>query len=412
MRKSIIGATVVVLLAATPGAAQVTVATGVAADATEANSQPKMARDRHGTIYLTFVKPVDAVAQVFFASSSDDGRSWKVQPETAGRTESRFPALAIGPDNHVHLAWTRYDDRVGKVDYARFDGARWTAPQRVSPGVAYAGVPALAIDPQGQPHLVWYGIRNQALAIQTRHGSLYEILYSRFSGGHWTQPELISPGIPDSINATLAIDRGGRFHSAWYQSDLRTYQVRHAKRARAWDRPQQVSSGEDASAVAMAVGGDDAVYLVWERHENAGSRIYFAERDTQWRGQQPISSAERAATDPSIAVDDRGRIYVTWTSNDQIYLAQRDRQWLGIDRVTTQGRNDHAILASTGNVIDLMWTQQVNGERRLVFTTLTGRTNPAQSSDLRGLWAAMILALILATALWRWRRLQGARRGG
>ncbi len=407
-------AVLLLLVAANPVAAQVTVAIGVPEAATEANSQPKMARDRSGAIYLTFVKPVGGTDQVFLASSSNDGATWRVQPVTTGPTPSRFPALAIGPDNAVYLAWTQYDGGIGKVYYARFDGQRWTPPQKISPGDAYAGIPALVVDPKGQVDVVWYGIRNQAPTVQTRHGSLYEILYTTLAGGRWSEPILISPGIPDSINPALALDSRGRLHSAWYQFDLRSYQVRHSELDRTWTQPEQISRGEDASSVAMAVGRDDAIYLVWERHESAGTRIFFATRDQRWSEQQALSTAGKAADDPSIAVDARGRVYVAWASEGQIHLTRRNRtgQWLGVDLVTAEGRNDHPILASSGDNVDLLWTQQVGEERRVVFATLAGRTGPPQSAGPPPLWGVLILALIVIMALWQWRRIQAAGRGG
>lgn len=402
---TIAGMLALVLLIATPAFAQFTVATGVAEDATSANSQPKLGRDRHGTIYLAFVKPVGGFAQIFVASSADQGRTWRVQQISTGRADSRFPTLAVGEDGRVHVAWTQYDGGTGKVYYARFDGRRWTAPVRLSPGQAYAGVPAIAADRTGTPHVVWYGIRNQAPAIRTRHGSIYEILYSRVFEKRWTQPEIISPGIPDSINPTLGIDGQGRLHSAWYQFDARVYQVRYTERDRVWNQPKQISSGgDDAAAVAMAAVPDGSVYLAWERRESGGVSIYFAERHARWSGQQPIASPVREASNPSIAVDDGKRVYVVWESDGQLHLKRRDRQWLGTERLSTEGKNSYPIVSSNGSVVDLMWTQQIGGsERRLRFATIAG-TAAAQPFAARILWGAVILVLILAAALVRWRR--------
>ncbi len=396
-------AVIVLLVVAAPASAQVIVATGVADDATEANSQPKIARDHRGTIYLTFVKPVGGIAQIFLASSTDDGKSWRLQSVTTGRAESRYPALTVGPDNTVHVAWTQYEGGVGKVYYARFDGQHWTPASRISPGEVYAGIPALTIDPQGQVHVVWYGIRNQAPTVQTRHGSLYEILYTASTGRPWTAPEVISPGIPDSINPTLGIDRQGRLHSAWYQFDLRSYQVRHTMHDRTWTQPEQVSRGEDASSVAMAIDHNDTVYLVWERHEATGTRIYFAERNQRWSTQEPLSVAGRRAENPSVAVDDRGKVYVAWASEGAIHLTRRTRAWQGADRISAEGHNDHPILASNGEGVDLVWTQLAGTDRRLLYVTLGTRDGTA-SLRLPPVWGTLILVTLLMFAVWQWRR--------
>lgn len=407
MKKLIAAIVLLVLLAVAPVAAQITVATGVSDDATSANSQPKLGRDRTGTIYLTFVKPSGGSAQIFVASSRDGGRGWQVQQITSPPAYSRYPALIVGPDDRVHLAWTQYDEAVGKVYYARFDGRRWTAPVKVSPGQTYAGVPALAVDSQGIVHIVWYGIREQAPVVRTRHGSLYEILYSSFSNGRWTPPELISPGIPDSINPALVIDDRGLLHSAWYQFDLRAYQVRYTEQNRAWMFPKQISSGsDDAFAVAMTAGPEGSVYLVWERRETGGSGIYFAEHHQRWSGQQPVSAAGQPAFNPTIAVDDRNRLYVVWDSSGQIYLRRRDGQWLGTERLATEGQSTNPILSESAGVVDLMWTQRIGGENRVQFASIGGQARPLQPAPSRSPWGLVILVLILLAAVWQYRRMR------
>src|SRR5438034_7604801 len=146
----------------------------VAEDATEANSQPKIGASSHGRIYLAFEKPAAGYSQIFVALSAGSLR-WNLQHVTRARTHARYPTLAVGPDDTVHLAWTQYDGGTGHVYYARRTTRGWSAPAKVSPGNAYAGIPALAVDARGIAHMVWYGIREGAPPVPTRHGSLYEI---------------------------------------------------------------------------------------------------------------------------------------------------------------------------------------------------------------------------------------------
>jgi len=391
-----------VLTAASPAPAQTLVADDVSEDATEAASEPKIARDARGGVHLAFVKPVRGVDQVFLASSSDGGRSWRVHQHTRRAVPSRYPTLAASPSGDLHLAWTTYEP-IGHIYYSRFAGERWSTPVKISPGNAYAGVPAIAVDPGGTVHIVWYGIRDQAPPVTTRHGSIYEILYSGRSGNRWSTPIVISPGIPDSINPALAVDGSGVLHSAWYQFDNQAYQVQHTRRVREWELPQQVSAGAiDAFGVALAVHPDGRAYLAWERRGRP-ARIYFSERRERWTGQQPISPDGRDAFMPSVAVDGRGRVYVVWSSEGQLYLRRRDRQWQGAERLTTEGTNTHPIIAAHGQDLDLMWTQAI-GERRLVrFVSLAG-PNAAARGGRPVMWSALLLILLALLLLWQWNR--------
>ena len=56
-----------VIFPAAHAQAQTVVATDVAEDATEANSQPKIGADSHGRIYLAFEKPAGGYSQIFVA---------------------------------------------------------------------------------------------------------------------------------------------------------------------------------------------------------------------------------------------------------------------------------------------------------------------------------------------------------
>lgn len=405
---------VIIMLATTSAAAQVVVATGVAEDATEANSQMKIGIDRRGMVYLTFVKPSGGVDQVFVASSAG-GRRWRVQQVTRAPAPARYPALAVGLGGAVHLAWTQYDNGVGKVYYARHDGRAWSRAAKVSPGEAYAGVPALVADAQDTVHLVWYGIRAQAPAVRTRHGSIYEIFYTALSGGRWRKPLIISPGIPDAVNPALALDDLGRLHSAWYQFDLRAYQARHALRPapdgaglreRAWDQPVTVSTGRaDALGVTLTAGPGGAAYVLWERREPPGSRIYGAEHRGRWSGQEQVSPASQNASSPTAAVDGRGNLYVAWDSDGQIYLRRREGTWQRAGRVTTSGRNSLPAIAAAGNAVVLMWTAETAGDRRVEFAALAGELEPLSPLpwNMRGIVLALLIVGMLFFA-WSQRR--------
>ena len=403
-----------VIFPAAHAQAQTVVATDVAEDATEANSQPKIGADSHGRIYLAFEKPAGGYSQIFVATSADSLR-WDLQQVTRVGAHARYATLAVGPDDTVHLAWTQYDGGTGHVYYARRTNQGWSAPAKVSPGNAYAGIPALAVDARGIAHMVWYGIRAGAPAVTTRHGSLYEILYTSASssglrpapnGAGWHAPDVISPGIPDSINPALVIDDAGRLHSAWYQFDLRNYQVRHTVADRVWARPETISSGRADSMAVTLAAGPGTVPVVWERRDAGGSHIYFAERTQRWSGQQQISPPAQRAFNPSVAVDARSRVYVAWDSSGQIYLRRRDGAWRGVERIGDPPGNARPIIAAAGRSVLLMWTQQHGDEAqlRVAVVTETGAPSP-RARPPWGLIAAGLLVvtyyLLSAALIWR-----------
>jgi hypothetical protein len=310
----------------------------------------------------------------------------------------------VEPDGTLHAAWTTYEP-IGHVYYARMTDGRWSTPVKISPGNAYAGVPAVAVGPGRDVHVVWYGIRDQAPQVQTRHGSIYEILYSSLSGGRWSLPVVISPGVPDSINAALAVDGAGTVHSAWYQYDIRAYQVQYARRRARWELPHQLTTGTtDAFAVTLAATPGGRVYIVWERRAQDGIRIYFAEGPDRWSN--PVALSETAAAgNPSVAVDTGGRVFVTWEDEGRLYLRRRTDRWLGIERMTREGQDHYPILAASGDAVDLAWTQQINTRHRVRFAAIGARPGGGTGRNAIGLVVIVLIAALLLWQLQRRRRL-------
>jgi len=398
-------AVLLLLVFASSAAAQAVVADDVSEEATEGNSQPKMGRDASGGIHLTYVKPAGGVDQVFIASSRDGGRTWRSIQLTRRTTPSRYPALAVEPDGTLHAVWTTYEP-IGHVYYARTSNGRWGTPVKISPGNAYAGVPAVAVDPERNVHIVWYGIRDQAPQVLTRHGSIYEILYSGRTGGRWSNPVIISPGVPDSINPALAADGAGTLHSAWYQFDIRAYQVQYARRRARWELPHQITTGTtDAFAVTLAVGPQDRVYIAWERRAREGIRIFFTEGPDRWIAPVAVSETD-VASNPSVAADARRRVFVAWESEGRLFLRRREGRWLGVERVTQEGQNRYPILAASGDAVDLAWTQETSAGYRLRFAAIgavPGGGGAGRSAG--GLIVVILVAVLLFWQLRRRRRL-------
>ncbi|MDR7419117.1 MAG: hypothetical protein QN178_09415 [Armatimonadota bacterium] len=322
------------------------VASGVTPDALAENSQQKLAVHR-GRILLTYTRPVAGAPQVYLATSADGGRSWQHTPVSHPPAPSRLASLAMTPDGSVHVVWTRYAP-VGEVRYRTFRAGRWSDETRLSSPGVYAGVPVVA-RAAASLHVLWYGIRPETPTVPTRHGSVYEILATRQRAARWTTPEVISPGVPDSINPSMDAIGRRRLHAAWMQFDGRHYQVRHAAfRDDGWSAPQWLTAGSlERTGVALAAGASD-VHLVWEEGPPA-SRIAYA---TLSGRASRILSGRPPAHHPVIAA--AGMVAVAaWDEDRQIRL--RVVQPLGPVRIIGQGARP--MVATDGATAYVAWTR-------------------------------------------------------
>ena len=136
---------------------------------------PAIARTSEGILFVAWAQGVNADLDILVARSDDGGTTWgkpvRVNDDRSGR-EQWQPALAVGPDDSLHLAWL--DNRTGNyhVFYASSkDGRRWSPNLRVTdaetpstfqrPG-DYLG---LAIDKSGSAYVVWTDGRTGDLEI-------------------------------------------------------------------------------------------------------------------------------------------------------------------------------------------------------------------------------------------------------
>ncbi len=356
--------------AGTPPAAAALVARGAAEGATESNNQVKIVRTPAGLV-VAYTGSSGGRTQVFLAISRDGGARWSpLAQASSGPVPSRLAALAADGSGRIHVIWTRYDD-VGKIYYRVWAGG-WTGPQaRISPSRGYAGYPSLALDRAGRPQVVWYGIRSGNPAAPTRHGSIYEIYYSASSGRAWSDPLLISPGVPDSVNPALASDAGGRLHAAWYQYDGRVYQIRYAEAGPrgVWSAPEGVfRSRSDEFNPDLAAGRAGEVSLVWEHHDGQRSVVEYARREGgRWAGPVALSAGASPAFHPSVALAPSGAVYVAWEQGDgQIYLRRYAGQWGPVARLTADGGNAFPSVSAAG----VVWTHTGPGGSAVYFARL------------------------------------------
>jgi hypothetical protein len=349
------------------------VATGVTEDSTASNNQVKVVRAPAGLV-VAYAQVAQGSAQVFLAVSRDDGAQWSSLAQvSSGPARSRLPTLALDASGRLHVIWTRDDDGVGKIYYRVWAG-RWVAPQsRISPALGYAGYPALALARAGEPQVVWYGIRDATVPAPTRHGSIYEIYYTGYDGHAWARPLLISTGLPDSINPTMAADPAGRLHAAWYQFDGRTYEIRYAERDGVWGPPEGVvRTRADEFNPDIVVQPRGQVSLVWERHDGQRSTIYYTHR-TQGRWDEPIalSGGDVPAHHPSVTATPRGEIHVAWDQDDGgIYLRRYAGRWDRIIRLTADAGNTFPAVAADGAAVNVVWTHTQTARSAVYFTRI------------------------------------------
>jgi len=144
--------------------------------------------------------------QVYFKKSATGGSTWSGDTDISNSVyDSVYPAVAVGPDGKIYIAWSDYRNGNSEVYYAySSDGSSWTEPIRVTYGSTDSSTPDIAVDSHGI-HIVWYS---------TDAGYNTNISYANSIDGYdWSISELGRPN-QNSSEPRIAI-YGGSTHVVW-----------------------------------------------------------------------------------------------------------------------------------------------------------------------------------------------------
>ena len=155
-----------------------------------------------------------------FSRSTDGGNTFSEPLHVAGdaRSPARAPALAVGPQGVLHLAWALGEDPSADIHlaFSHDAGRSFQAPQVVTRTNGYSDAPKLAVDGNGSVHLVhaerqtgFFGkaqihyVRRQATSAVFGKSRALSVLRNRRASG-------AGADFP-----SLALDAAGRVYVLW-----------------------------------------------------------------------------------------------------------------------------------------------------------------------------------------------------
>ena len=166
------------------------------------NGSLDLAAGADGAVYAAWTEYEGAL---WLSVSSDGGRTFSPPRHIAGDNQrpARAPALAIGPDRTLYLAWTVGEDRAADIRIARSTdgGASFGEPRVVARTREYSDAPKLAFDRRGTLHLAF--------------GEGNRIAYTRSSDGARSFEPLRLVSAAGAGFPSLATDAQGGVYVLW-----------------------------------------------------------------------------------------------------------------------------------------------------------------------------------------------------
>ena len=232
-------------------------------------------------------------------------------PPTRGTSSG--PAIAIGPDDTLHIAWSDQSEGSPAIFYARSTdgGVSFSLPIVVAGGldVEARGAPTIAGGPNGAVAIAW----------EEKRGGVWGIAFSHSADGeNFGVPTLV--GDPDATGdreqPTLAAGPEGTLYLAW--RDLRVGEsggifFNRATAEGGFDPETPVSPfPEFQGDPVLAVDGQGRVHLAWTDRRDGPRTIYYARADDSVTFAAVRTVSEEGSHIPSLAVDKDGGLHLAW----------------------------------------------------------------------------------------------------
>ncbi len=222
------------------------------------SSAPVIACAADNSLHIVWADHTGGETALYHGQSSD-GSSWATFPIPNGGGST--PALAIGSDGVLHLAWQSPDTDTGLDDiwYMQFDGLAWSLAENISATPEEAStVPALAVAPDNTVHIVWQEALGPNTAIYHASGQL----------GDWTQPEDVSGTLESAKLPALGINPAGGGFLLWDEGSVIVGRGLYAASG-TWGAREEVASDVFGISDPALFLTANTVHAVWAEEVSA-----------------------------------------------------------------------------------------------------------------------------------------------
>ncbi|MFN8608054.1 MAG: sialidase family protein [Vulcanimicrobiota bacterium] len=278
---------------------------------------PAVATDSEQRVHLVY-QGLQAGDNIYYRQSADGGQSWSEEVNVSNTPGlSSLPCVAAR-GNEVAVAWLEdcrdHSSNDVYVSVSSDGGHTFGAPVDVSQTPGRSAYPALAIGANGSIHLAW--------SDTTGGGARPDIFHSSSDnfGKSWTRAVQVTRTHGALGAPTIAVGNGDLVHIAW-SDQCRGSRVPDIHLVRGmqdtWSPEHDLSpSAEESTHPCVALRPDGRSCVAWleDCPSHQGNDIFFSAEDTQggYARMRDVSHTPGVSSSPNLAIGPNGRMYVTW----------------------------------------------------------------------------------------------------
>jgi len=284
---------------------------------------PALAVGTDDSVYVAWTDQSEYDFNIYLARSVDRGGTFlgavRVNDNSTAKTRQESGDVAAGPGNKVYVAWT--DNRSGDEDIylasSSDGGATFSQNRRVDDGPAgsNASYPAIAVSPSGKLAVAWEDTRGGNKDVRCSFST------DGVSFGASVRMNTDASG-REQLRPRLSAGSGDTIHAVWYDNRSGDFDIYYARTGGSGFLPERrVDDTGDAGTFqalpAVAVGPDERVQVVWHDKRFDGYRImYSGSADgivfSANLMVSPVSGVGKDQFQPRIRVGPGGTVHVAW----------------------------------------------------------------------------------------------------
>jgi hypothetical protein len=230
----------------------------------EGGLAPVVDTDSAGAVNVAWAGSSNSPRQVVFARSTDQGVTFSQPINVSNSTGEGFdPAIAIGADEAINLAWEDTGSGIGQILFSRSTdgGASFSTARQVSAALGEASDTEIAIDSQGRIIIAWI---EEQLAGGTRIGTSN----SGDGGATFGAPQIVTSGPEAEFEYLAMVARGTTIYLTYGDDDAQqVYLTQSRSDVLNFSKPLQLSDADankgEAKSPSVAVDGNGRIHVVW-----------------------------------------------------------------------------------------------------------------------------------------------------
>ena len=317
----------------------------ISTESTEHSLVPSIAVDDKNNIFITWEDMTNfdgcgTDQDIFFKFWNATSMSWTTTEvvSTESTSFSIDPSIGIDDKSNVYIAWYDSSDYEGcgtdfDVFYKYWNATSkdWNTTEVISINSASSSqCPSLAVDVHGNVHITWHD----------GGGFSKDILYKCWNATNmsWQLTEEVSTESSGSlITPAIALADNGDIHIAWVDdsgflgsgSDRDIFYKFWNATSMSWTTTEVVSTASTESSYHPSLGLDNRsnVHIVWHDYTNYSNIFYkfWNATSMSWTATEIVSSeASGEAFSPSLFVDNKNNVHVSWNDNSIYDVAGPD----------------------------------------------------------------------------------------